>query len=110
MDVTRSCGLCRRAGELSMSEVYTIDVVGHLDERWALWFEGLTLIYPSADHTRLVTQPIDESSLHGILAAMRDYGIPLLSLQRMTGNPVVAYGGADDSHPLPPSKGSISGG
>jgi len=80
-----------------MSEVYTIDVVGHLDDRWTSWFEGLTLTYPSADHTRIVTQPIDESSLHGILAAMRDYGVPLLSLQRLMGDPAVAHSAVDIS-------------
>jgi hypothetical protein len=59
---------------------YVIRIQGHLDARWATWFEGLTLVN-EADGTTTISGPIvDQAALHGLLQRLRDVGIPLISL------------------------------
>jgi hypothetical protein len=61
---------------------YQIRVGGVLDEKWSDWFEGLT-ITPQDDET-LLTGPVrDQAALHGLLARVRDLGLPLLSVKRV---------------------------
>ena len=59
---------------------YEIRVRGHLDQRWASWFEGLVL-ERGADGTTLVRgDVVDQAALHGLLHRMRDLGLPLVSV------------------------------
>jgi hypothetical protein len=65
----------------SMSqEFYQIRLKGHLDDRWAAWFEGLTLTREDNGETLLTGPVIDQAALHGLLRKVRDLGIPLLSV------------------------------
>ena len=60
--------------------LYAIRLKGHLDGRWAAWFEGLT-ITPEDDGNTLLTGPVtDQVALHGLLRKVRDLGLPLLSV------------------------------
>lgn len=62
--------------------IYQIRVKGVLDEKWSDWFDGLT-ITPQDDET-LLTGPVrDQAALHGLLAKVRDLGLPLLSVKRI---------------------------
>jgi hypothetical protein len=62
--------------------IYQITVRGILDDAWSDWFEGLT-ISREGDET-LLTGPVrDQSALHGLLARIRDLGLPLLSVKRV---------------------------
>lgn len=59
---------------------YAIRVAGHLDQRWANWFDGLTLTHPG-DGTTVIDGPVvDQAALHGLLQKIRDLGLPLLSV------------------------------
>jgi hypothetical protein len=59
---------------------YEIRLKGHLDNRWADWFEGLTITWEENGET-LVTGPVaDQAALHGLLRRVRDLGLPLLSV------------------------------
>ena len=59
---------------------YEIRVKGHLDSRWAAWFDGLTLTHES-DGTTLIHGPVaDQAALHGLLQKVRDVGLPLVSV------------------------------
>lgn len=59
---------------------YAIRVQGHLEPRWATWFDGMTL-NPNPDGTTTLRGPLpDQAALHGVLAGLRDLGIPLISL------------------------------
>lgn len=63
--------------------VYHIRVKGNLDEKWADWFNGFT-ITPQANDETLLTGPVaDQCALHGVLARIRDLGLPLLSVERV---------------------------
>ena len=64
---------------------YEIRVKGHLNARWADWFDGLTLTQES-DGTTLLSGPIvDQAALHGLLGKVRDLGLPLIAVHRRTG-------------------------
>jgi hypothetical protein len=60
--------------------VYQIRVKGHLGQRWADWFDGLTITLEKDGHTLLSGPVIDQSALHGVLKKIRDLGMPLLSV------------------------------
>ena len=59
---------------------YEIRLKGHLDTRWAAWFDGMTLTH-YGDGTTLIHGPVvDQAALHGLLAKVRDVGLPLVSV------------------------------
>jgi hypothetical protein len=63
---------------------YEIRLNGHLNARWADWFDGLTLTQES-DGTTLLSGPIvDQAALHGMLGKVRDLGLPLIAVHRRT--------------------------
>jgi hypothetical protein len=59
---------------------YEIRLKGHLDSRWAAWFDGLSLTNES-DGTTIIRGPVaDQAALHGLLQKVRDLGLPLVSI------------------------------
>lgn len=57
---------------------YEIRLGGHLDNRWAAWFDGLSLTH-DIDGTTLLRGPVaDQAALHGLLQKVRDIGLPLV--------------------------------
>jgi hypothetical protein len=67
-----------------MAEIYEIVVQGHLDARWARWFEGMTLTH-NDDGTTCIHGPIeDQAALHARLSRIRDLGIELIKVQKVT--------------------------
>ncbi len=63
---------------------YEIRVKGHLDARWADRFEGLIFAHESDGTTILSGPVVDQAALHGLLRKVRDLGMPLLSVIRLT--------------------------
>ena len=63
--------------------LYEIRIKGHLDDRWADWFEGLTITLEDNGDTRLTGPVVDQAALHGLLRKVRDLSIPLLSVNRV---------------------------
>ena len=62
---------------------YEIRLQGRLDRRWSTWFDGFTLS-TDEDGTTTLRGPIaDQAALHGVLARVRDIGVPLISLLRV---------------------------
>jgi hypothetical protein len=62
---------------------YEIRLQGHLDPRWAAWFDGLRLTN-EADGTTAIRGPVvDQAALHGLLQRVRDVGLPLISVTRL---------------------------
>ena len=63
--------------------IYRIRVEGRLDTNWSDWFNGL-IIAPQADDETVLAGPVaDQAALHGLLAKIRDLGLPLLSVERV---------------------------
>jgi hypothetical protein len=59
---------------------YEIRIKGHLDDRWAEWFEGMTVTLAEDGDTLLTGLVIDQAALHGLLKKVRDLGMPLVSV------------------------------
>jgi hypothetical protein len=64
-------------------ERYEIRLKGHLENRWAVWFEGLTITALDNGETLLTGPVVDQAALHGVLRKVRDLGLPLLSVTRV---------------------------
>ena len=64
-------------------ETYVIRVRGHLDPRWAEWFESLTLTHTEAGETVLTGPVADQAALHGLLVRIRDLNLTLVSVSRV---------------------------
>ena len=63
--------------------LYEIRIKGHLDDRRAVSFEGLTLTREGSGNTLLVGSVVDQAALHGLLRKVRDLGMPLISVIRV---------------------------
>ncbi len=62
---------------------YEIRVRGHLESRWAAWFDGMTLTRGSDGTTDIRGRVVDQAALHGLLHTVRDTGLPLVSVSRV---------------------------
>lgn len=62
---------------------YEIRLRGHLDSRWAAWFDGLSLTNESDGTTIIYGLVADQAALHGLLQKVRDVGLPLVSVTQV---------------------------
>ena len=59
---------------------YEIRVKGHLDDRWAHRFGGLSLARFHDGTTLLAGSVVDQAALHSLLRMVRDLGLHLVSV------------------------------
>ncbi len=62
---------------------YEIRLKGHLETRWAAWFDGLSITHGSDGTTALIGVLADQAALHGLLQKLRDLGVPLTSVTEL---------------------------
>ena len=62
---------------------YDIRLKGHLDARWAAWFDGLSLASDPDGTTVISGTVVDQAALHGLLQKVRDLGLPLVSVTQV---------------------------
>jgi hypothetical protein len=74
----------KRKQEVYEESQYEIRIRGHLDDRWTGWFEGLTLTLEQNGDTLISGQGIDQPALFGLLRKVRDTGMLLVSVNRIT--------------------------
>ncbi len=64
--------------------IYEIRVKGHLDSPyWSRWFSEMTVTIEENGETVLSGPVVDQAALHGLLAKVRDLGLPLLSVNHI---------------------------
>jgi hypothetical protein len=61
--------------------VYEIRVKGHLGGRWSEWFDGLEITNLENGEALLSGEIADQAALHGVLAKVRDLGLPLVAVR-----------------------------
>ena len=66
--------------EKTTSKMYKIKIMGHLEEDWSDWFEGLTFTHESDDTTTLLCPLLDQAALHSVLLKIRDMNLKLISI------------------------------
>ena len=64
----------------NQQQFYEIRLKGHLDDRWAEWFDGLTITLEENGDTLLTGPVVDQAALHGLLKKVRDLGLSLVSV------------------------------
>lgn len=74
---------------------YEFVVGAALDDNWSVWFEEFH-VRSEGETTRLTGEVADQAALHGVLARLRDLGIPILDVHRRTHRP------PDDERNTPP--------
>jgi len=67
--------------------IYQIRIGGQLDERWAEWFDQMTLTQADNGDTLLTGPVVDQAALHGLLRRVRDLGLLLVSVIRVQSGP-----------------------
>lgn len=65
-------------------QVYAIRVQGHLGRAWTEWFAGLAITLDDNGDALLTGPVVDQAALHGVLKKVRDLGIPLVSVTRVS--------------------------
>ena len=60
-------------------ELYEIRLAGHLSETWKARFEGLCMRH-DPDGETVLSGPLDQAALHGVLVKVRDLGLKLVSV------------------------------
>ena len=66
-----------------MAYFYEIRIAGHLDARWADWFDGMSITLEEDGNTILSGPVADQAALHGLLKKVRDLGMPLVSVNQV---------------------------
>ena len=67
--------------------IYEIRVKGHLDCELSEWFDNLS-ITQEADGVTLLAGPfIDQAALYGLLKKLNEYGLPLISFEKVKTDP-----------------------
>ena len=62
---------------------YEIRLKGHLQARWATWFDDMTVTNHDDGTTVIGGTVVDQAALHGLLHKVRDIGLPLVSVVRV---------------------------
>ena len=76
----------RKPSPQPRGQIYEIRVEGHLEQRRLTAFDQLTVTHQPDGETALTGPLLDQAALYGLLNWLRDLGIPLVAVNRVTGN------------------------
>ena len=65
---------------------YTIKIKGHLDIKWADWFDDMQIIHENDGTTTLYGNVIDQAALQGILKKINNFNLELISVNKINGS------------------------
>jgi hypothetical protein len=51
-----------------------------IDAQWSEWLDGLTITHTNHGETVLTGPVVDQAALYGLVAKLRDLGLPLLAV------------------------------
>ena len=62
---------------------YKIRIKGHMDKKWADWFDGLQIMHEKDGTSTLYGPLLDQAALHSILRKIRDLNLQLISVKQV---------------------------
>ena len=62
---------------------YLIRIKGHMDTKWADWFDSLQITHEEDGTTTLCGPIPDQAALHSILRKIRDLNLQLISVEQV---------------------------
>ncbi len=65
------------------NEIYEIRVTGHLEARWAEWFEPMMAQADEDGTTVLIGSLPDQTALHGVLLKIRNMNLKIISVRQI---------------------------
>lgn len=68
-----------------MDGIYRFLVRGHLDNCWSTWLGELAIDHTEDGCSVLTGRLPDQAALHGVIAQIRDLGLPLLAVESAAG-------------------------
>ena len=80
---------------------YEIRLRGHIGPEWSEWLDGFAIANEGNGETVLTGSAVDQAALFGLLARVRDLGLPLLAVREVPapgGAPLSDEGQGDDRH------------
>ena len=80
---------------------YEIRTQGRIDERWSDWFDGVSIVHEADGTTVIRCAALDQAALHGLLAKVRDLGLPLISVTPAP-TPMDGASGGNEGHERSP--------
>lgn len=69
---------------IDQSVIYQFRIKGHLGPEWSDWFGGMSIVMESGGDSLVTGASVDQAQLHGVLRKIRDLGLPLISVQRVS--------------------------
>ena len=66
---------------------YKIRIKGHMDKKWADWFDDLQIIHEEDGMTTLYGPLPDQAALHSILRKIRNLNLQLISVKQVKLDP-----------------------
>lgn len=66
----------------SAGAVFVIRVRGHVDQRWADWFDSLQIVNHACGEATLEGPVVDQTALYGLLGRLRDLNLELIELKK----------------------------
>jgi hypothetical protein len=75
------------SGDYREPEIYDIRIQGHLQDKWAEWFYGLTLTREDDGSTTLYGPLPDQTALHSILQKISNMNLRLISVSEIKREP-----------------------
>ena len=75
------------SGDYREPEIYDIRIQGHLQDKWAEWFYGLTITREDDGSTTLYGPLPDQTALHSILQKISNMNLRLISVSEIKQEP-----------------------
>ncbi len=74
----------KNRSDIRKKYAYEIRLKNHLDQHWAIWFEGWTITNVDDDEVILVCSSTDHAGLHGVLDKIRDLNLTIIYVKRIS--------------------------
>jgi len=62
---------------------YQIVIRGSLPKNWSDWLDGFKIVRQDSVNTKLQGSFVDQASLHGLLAKIRDWGLTIILIEKL---------------------------